>query len=71
MRIPWTPMVQARGSALGVGSKFVRSVTAHCRVGSSRVVMGEKRVSSKALSEYLVSRGISTVRRGFDYLVNA
>lgn len=40
-------MVQSSGS--GMGSKCVRSVTPHSRVGSSRVEMGLKRVSSKAL----------------------
>lgn len=48
-RSPCVPMSHAKGSLLGVGSKFVRSVTAHCSVGSSREVMGEKRVSSNAL----------------------
>lgn len=44
-------MVQARGCE--AGSKFVRRVTAHSSVGSSRVVMGWKRVSSKALESQL------------------
>lgn len=51
IRRPWVPMVQARGCE--AGSKFVRRVTAHSSVGSSRVVMGWKRVSSKALESQL------------------
>jgi hypothetical protein len=49
MRNPWVPMSQASGSPWGVGSKCVSRVTAAWRVGSSFVVIGEKRWSSKAL----------------------
>jgi hypothetical protein len=42
-------MSQASGSLAGVGSKWVSSVTATCRVGRAVAGIGWKRVSSKAL----------------------
>lgn len=48
MRRPCVPMVQSKGEEAGV--KLARRVTVTDKEGSSEAVMGEKRVSSKALA---------------------
>lgn len=60
MRKPWVPRVQSNGSDAGV--KAVRRVTEVEREGSSERVMGEKRVSSKALKV----RGHRLLAQDFD-----
>jgi hypothetical protein len=47
--MPWVPTVQSYGSRVG-DEKFVRSVTWTESCGSRVAGIGEKRVSSRALS---------------------
>jgi hypothetical protein len=53
MRMPWVSRSQSRGWAQG--TKLVRRVMLQARVGRVVRVMGEKRVSSKALGGVEIS----------------
>jgi hypothetical protein len=59
-------MDQSMGSA--TDSKFVRRVTPHSRVGSSRREMGLKRVSSRALESFLEYISLFLLLCGFSWI---